>query len=107
MTSQAIVILTTVSNSQEAELIANELLERHLVACVQILPAMESHYRWEGKREKSTEILLICKTLSELQQQAMDAIRNIHSYQVPEIIAIPTVGVHPPYLDWLSESVLS
>lgn len=107
MSSQVIMIMTTSPNLQEAEAIANELLKLRLVACVQILPGIESHYRWEGKMEKSSEILVQCKTLEQHQELVMETIQKLHSYQVPEILAIPVVGIHLPYLNWIKDSVLS
>lgn len=102
---QAVMILTTVPSQEEAESLSQKLLERELVACVQIISGVESHYRWKGQVEKSMECLLLCKTLHSLQTETMEAIRGEHSYEVPEILAFASTDGLPAYLDWMRNSV--
>ena len=83
------------------------LIENRLAACVQMLPAIESVYRWQGSIERSSEVLLIAKTevgkFTELERQ----VRAVHSYETPEIVAVPACAISQPYSEWLSSSVES
>jgi periplasmic divalent cation tolerance protein len=101
----AIVVFITAPNGEEATRLADLLIGAHLAACVQILPEMESVYRWQGKVERQPEILLIVKTtagkLAELERE----VRALHSYDTPEIVAIPIVAGSTPYLNWLTASL--
>ena len=103
----AVVVVTTTETSAEAERIAEYLVENHLAACVQILPPMRSVYRWQGKIEKSTEHLLLIKTVSEKYSEIETAIQSQHSYENPEIIALPVEFIATNYLSWLCEAVHS
>ena len=98
-------ILTTVPNKKIAEKIARMLVEKRLAACVQIIGPIASVYRWKGKSERAREYLLIAKTRSSLYPKIEKAIRALHSYKVPEIIAVPITRGLPPYLRWLDEAV--
>lgn len=81
------------------------LVKERLAACVQILPAIQSIYRWQGSIERSSEVLLIAKTeqggFAELERR----VRELHSYETPEIVAIPVTGISEPYREWLSASI--
>jgi len=101
----AIVVLTTVENEEQAVRIARQLVESHLAACVQVMPRMTSIYRWEENVEVASEQLLIIKTTRFNYPELEIAIRNAHPYQVPEIIAIPVVAGSTDYLRWLEDSV--
>lgn len=83
------------------------LVQNRLAACVQILPAIESVYRWQGSIERSSEVLLLAKTelgkFAELERQ----VRASHSYETPEIIAVPVTAISQPYGQWLSVSLES
>ena len=79
------------------------LVGAHLAACVQIFPEMESVYRWQGKIERQPEILLIAKTIRSRFDELEREIRALHSYDTPEIVALPIVAGSAPYLDWLTE----
>ena len=83
------VVLVSASSQNEAEKIANELVNTKLAACVSIIPNMRSIYTWEGKVESSEEYLLIIKTRAELFEQVKQAIQGLHSYKIPEIISLP------------------
>jgi periplasmic divalent cation tolerance protein len=101
----AIVVLMTAANGEEAARLADLLIGAHLAACVQILPEMESVYRWEGKIERQAEILLLAKTTRSKFAELEREIRALHSYETPEIIALPIVAGSAPYLQWLTDSV--
>jgi periplasmic divalent cation tolerance protein len=79
------------------------LVGAHLAACVQILPEMESVYRWQGKIERQSEILLIAKTTRAKFVELEREVRALHSYDTPEIIAVPVVDGSPSYLQWLKD----
>ena len=99
------VVLTTTSSLEEAKKIARVLVERRLAACVNIVPKIESVYRWEGTIEEAQEYLLIIKTTQKTFEQLRDAILELHSYTVPECIALPVESGITPYLNWIDESV--
>ena len=102
---EAIVVLMTAANGEEAARLADLLIGAHLAACVQILPEMESVYRWQGKIERQPEILLIAKTARSKFDELEREVRALHSYETPEIIAVPIVAGSAPYLDWLHASL--
>jgi periplasmic divalent cation tolerance protein len=102
---EAIVVLMTAANGEEAARLADLLIGAHLAACVQILPEMESVYRWEGKIERQAEILLLAKTTRSKFEELEREVRALHSYDTPEIIALPIVAGSAPYLEWLTEGV--
>jgi periplasmic divalent cation tolerance protein len=104
MTNQRIV-LSTAATQEEAGKIARTLVERKLAACVNIIPQVESIYRWQGKVESSQEWLLLIKTNAEQFSSVRDAIRDLHSYDLPECIAINIEDGSPEYLKWLAEQV--
>ena len=103
--NEAIVVFITAANSEEAARLADMLVERRLAACVQILPEMESVYRWQGKIERQKEVLLIAKTTKSRFEELEREVRAIHSYETPEILALSLAAGSPPYLDWLNSSV--
>lgn len=105
--SDAIVVFMTSGDADEARRIANELVERQLAACVQILPEIESVYRWEGEIQREKEILILAKTSAAQFGELEKAVRAIHSYETPEIVAVPVAAGSSPYLDWLNENVRS
>ena len=87
-----IVIFITASSADEGEKIADSLVENHLVACVNLVPSVKSIFFWEGKTDRQSEVLLIAKSTKALLNQITDHVKKIHSYSVPEIIAIPVIG---------------
>lgn len=103
--SEAIVVFMTAASADEARRIANELVARQLAACVQILPEIESVYRWKGAVEREKEILLLAKTTAAEFGDLEKAVRAIHSYNTPEIVAVPMSAVSEPYRAWLTENV--
>ena len=101
-TNDQIVVLMTAPNAEEATRIADMLVERKLAACVQILPPMTSIYVWKGEVQRESEILLVAKSTRAKFDELEEAARAIHSYETPEIIALPIVAGSQPYLSWLS-----
>ena len=100
------VVLVSASSQNEAEKIANELVNTKLAACVSIIPNMRSIYTWEGKVESSEEYLLIIKTRAELFEQVKQAIQGLHSYKIPEIISLPITHALDDYVRWINEVTL-
>lgn len=100
------VVLTTAGSQEEARRIGSELVERRLAACVNIVPQIESIYRWQGKVENATEWLLIIKTADYVFSHVRDAIRELHSYEVPECIMLEIADGSETYLQWIKENVL-
>jgi len=100
-------ISTTTSSRESAEQIAQTLIEKRLAACVQIIAPVQSIYRWKGNIETAQEWLCLIKTTSDLFQHVLKAIRLIHPYETPEIIATPIVDGNPDYLRWIGEIVSS
>ena len=92
----------TAANADEATRIAEMLVERKLAACVQILPPMTSIYVWKGDVQRESEILLVAKSTRAKFGELEAAVRAIHSYETPEIIALPIVAGSRSYLSWLS-----
>ena len=100
-----IVVFLTAANGEEATRLADLLIGAQLAACVQILPEMESVYRWQGNIERQSEILLIAKTTAAKFADLEREVRVLHSYETPEIVAIPLVAASTPYLQWLTASL--
>lgn len=98
-------IFCTCGTHDEALAIANSLVEARLAACVNVLPPVHSIYRWEGKLETAHEVLLIIKTTQERFPAVRDRITQLHTYDTPEIIAMPVVEGSDKYLDWLRDQV--
>ena len=103
---EPIVVLMTAASSDEANRIAEMLVGKRLAACVQILPEIESVYHWKGTVERAPEILLLAKTTKENFAALEAAVRALHSYETPEIIALPITAASAPYLEWLTANVL-
>ena len=96
-----IIVLTATPDAQEAETLAQKIVEARLAACVQVLPQMTSVYFWEDEIQKDSEHLLLIKTLPEKFEQLKSFIQINHSYEVPEIIALATENVSESYLNWM------
>lgn len=98
-------VLTTVSSPEEAERICDALVEDRLAACVQVAGPISSTYRWQGKVEREQEWQCLAKTEARLYEEVEAAIRRVHSYDEPEILAIPVLAGSRGYLDWVSASL--
>lgn len=103
--SDVLLILSTFPNSEQARQIGTALVERQLAACVNLIPAVESIYRWHGKVESAAEILAIFKTTRAGFPAFQAALEEMHPYEVPEIIAISPEAIAAPYREWLFLSV--
>ena len=100
-----IVVLMTAASGEEAARLADMLVAARLAACVQILPEMESVYRWQGKVERQAEVLLIAKTVQSKFSELEREVRALHSYDTPEIVALPIVAGSEAYLRWLDDAI--
>ena len=100
---EAILVLITVSSPQEADKIARSLVAERLAACVNILPEVRSLFSWENKLSEEKEALLVVKSRRSLFRQVVLRVKELHSYTVPEIIAIPIVEGSVSYLQWIHE----
>ncbi len=100
-----ILVLTTAGSAEEARRIASALVERRLAACVNIVPQIESVYRWEDAVQQSAEWLLLIKTTGEAFARVRDAIKELHSYDLPECIAVAIDEGTPEYLRWIGDEV--
>ena len=98
-------VLTTAGSEDEAEAIAAALLDARLAACVQTVGPIASAYVWQGKRERAAEWQCLAKTEERLYSEVEATIRAVHSYEEPEILAIPVLAGSPGYLAWVSENV--
>lgn len=96
-----LVAFVTAPDAQEAERLADALLERRLVACVNVVPGVESFYWWEGSRERGSEVLLVAKTRRGRWEELLRVLRETHSYEVFEAIAFPVAEGNPEYLEWI------
>lgn len=103
--NEPIVVLMTAASREEAGRIAEMLVSRRLAACVQLLPEMQSIYRWQGEVMREMEILLLAKTTKDRFDDLVSSVTAIHSYETPEIIALRISAVAEPYLKWLLDSL--
>jgi len=101
----SIIVFMTTATKQEAQKIAHSLLEKRLIACANILGPVDSEFWWQGKIEKAKEFLVLMKSDEKLFEKLSQAIKEVHSYEVPEILALPIVKGWPPYLEWLNKSL--
>jgi periplasmic divalent cation tolerance protein len=99
-----IVVFVTASGKKEAQKIADGIVGEKLAACVTIVESVASVYWWQGKIEKSKESLLIIKTKKSLAGKLIKKVKSLHSYTVPEVIALPVIAGNKDYLDWIHGS---
>lgn len=102
---QAVVVLITAASQEEAHRLADVLLVKRQAACVSILPRVNSFFWWQDTIETAEENLLIVKTVSSLLPLLVETVKSGHSYQVPEIIALPVVGGNLDYLNWIAREI--
>lgn len=105
MTASYQLLFCTCPDVSTAESLAQQLVELQLAACVNIIPQLQSIYRWQGKIETTTECLLLIKSRAELYAAVESKIQALHPYQVPEILAVDIQQGFPAYLNWLNENV--
>ena len=98
-----VVVLTTTDSPEVAQQIATALVEAGEAACVSIVPEIRSIYRWEGQVYDERELLLVIKSTAERYEEVRSRIRQLHSYEVPEVIVLPITAGDPNYLRWLSQ----
>lgn len=101
---QEVVVFITTSSEEEATRIGRSLIDAELAACANILRGVTSIFRWHGRISQETETMMVVKTRLDLFDELAGMVRQLHSYQVPEIIALPIVKGTPAYLDWIVES---
>lgn len=98
----AIMVLMTAASREEASRLAEMLVGARLAACVQILPEMESVYHWKGEVRREPELLMLAKTTEARFASLEREVRALHSYDTPEIVALPIIAASAPYLEWLT-----
>jgi periplasmic divalent cation tolerance protein len=103
--TDALLVMTTVEKAEDGERLARVLVEGELAACVQILPAMTSVYRWQGQIERATESIIFIKTTQSAYSVLETVIKRHHPYQIPEIVALPITNGSVDYLGWLMNNV--
>jgi len=102
-----IVVLMTCKNAKEGERIARHLLNKHLIACANLVPQVRSLYHWEGKIADEKECWMILKSTRELMPALRIEVEKEHSYSLPELIALPIIDGSPNYLNWIGECLAS
>ena len=102
--SNARIVLTTAGSQEQARKIAHTLVDRRLAACVNIVPHIESVYRWQGKVESASEWLLVIKTQSGSFDRVRETIKELHSYDLPECVMLEIAAGSKEYLNWIAES---
>lgn len=100
-----IIVLSTCNSEEEARTIARGLVEKRLAACVNITPGIRSIYRWKGAIEESSEYLLLIKSRRDLLEQLRAALETMHSYEVPEVVALAIVDGSPAYIEWMDREL--
>lgn len=99
------VVYITCPDHDAGELLAGALVERKLVACVNVIDGVTSLFHWEGRVDRDPEVLLVIKTRTELLDVIEQCVNEVHPYDVPEVIALPIIGGSRKYLDWIDSSV--
>jgi len=102
--SDYVIVLTTLPIEADAAAIATALVEARLAACVNVLPSMQSIYRWQGTVEQETERQMVIKTSSPRVDALWERLRDLHPYEVPEFVVIPIVDGNQAYLNWIGET---
>ena len=105
MKKEYIVILITAGSEKEARKIAKGLLKERSAACINIVPRVDSHFLWKGKMEQAAEALLMVKTKKTSLKKVIKLVKELHSYEVPEIIALSIIGGNKNYLNWIEREV--
>jgi periplasmic divalent cation tolerance protein len=100
--TDAMVVLTTLPDAGKAAEIARVLVDERLIACANVLPEVRSIYRWQGKVNDEHEVLVVLKTSAQRLARVQQRLRELHPYDVPEMLALRVEAGWPPYLDWLA-----
>jgi len=100
-----LVVLTTFASREKAEEVAWSLVQEELAACVNVLPGVQSIYRWKGEVETESEVACLIKTTEAAWERLRARLVELHPYEVPEVVALPASSVHAPYLEWVTSSV--
>ncbi len=100
-----VIVLTTCNKSEDAEMLAQALIEKRLAACVNVVSGVRSYYRWQGKIENDGEFLLIVKTVRGLVDSLRQELEKLHPYDLPELVVAPIIDGSPNYLAWLEQEV--
>ena len=103
MDTGCIVVFITIDSPENAQKLAEKLLTERKAACVNIIPGVESHYWWQGKIEKTDELMLVVKTRAALLDELIKLVKENHPYTVPEIISLPIIGGNEDYLKWIEK----
>lgn len=103
--ADSVVVLMTASSAEEAASISRALVDERLVACCNVIPAIRSIYRWEGKVCDEQEVMVIAKTRASVFDRLVVRVKELHSYDVPEIIALPIAAGSESYMKWIEENV--
>jgi len=99
--AQVLLVMSNVPDNASAQALARTLVDAKLVACVNILPGVQSVYRWQGQIEQANEVTLLIKTTPQHYAQLQRVLVDAHPYDVPEVIALPVTGGYAPYLQWV------
>jgi periplasmic divalent cation tolerance protein len=105
--TQYIQVFTTLENRKDAEILAKTLVEKRLAACIQIIGPLMSYFQWQGKLESSQEYLCLIKSREDLYPELEAAIKSLHPYEIPEILAMPVIKGGKEYLNWLNQELKS
>ena len=97
------IIYSTIDTIQDARRIAHTLVEEQLVACINIIPKIESIYKWRGKIQNDEEVIIIAKTTDKNVKKTIQRIKSLHSYEIPDIIVLPIIGGLKDYLDYITD----
>lgn len=98
-------VFMSTASKEEAEIIVQKLLDKHLIACANILGPVESRFWWRNKIDRASEFLVLMKTKQELFNKLSEAVQRMHSYEIPEIVALSIARGSKPYLEWLNASL--
>jgi periplasmic divalent cation tolerance protein len=101
--TEFIIVFITAPNEKEAAAISQTIVGERLAACINIIPSVRSIYRWQGRVEDEQEVLMVVKTKKSLFERLQERVKELHSYEVPEIIGLPLVEGSKEYLDWLGQ----
>ena len=103
MMTEYIIVLITAPNEEESARIGHALIGERLAACVNIIRSVRSIYRWQGRIEDESEVLMVVKTKRTLFERLQGRVKELHTYEVPEIIGLPVIEGSKQYLDWLGQ----